>query len=94
MNVAVFEMEEWEHQACLRLEPHHHVRCVAQPLDQRNAADFSDAEVVRPFVNSRLDACVLSHFPRLKLIATRSTGYDHIDLDYCTMHGITDLGRA
>ncbi|WP_024506391.1 hydroxyacid dehydrogenase [Bradyrhizobium sp. ARR65] len=88
MNIVMFETEEWERQACVRLEPHHRVRCVAEPLDQRNAADFADAEVASPFVNSRLDASALSHFPRLKLIATRSTGYDHIDLPYCAAHGI------
>jgi len=89
MNIAMFETEEWEREACLRLEPHYHVRCVAEPLDERNAADFSDAEVASPFVNSRLDATALAHFPRLKLIATRSTGYDHIDLRYCAAHNIT-----
>src|SRR5262245_25999654 len=88
MNIAMFETEEWERQACVRLEPHHRVRYVTEPLDPRNAADFSDAEVASPFVNSRLDAAVLSHFPRLKLIATRSTGYDHIDLQYCATHDI------
>src|SRR5262245_41045787 len=89
MEIAMIENEEWERQACLRLEPHHRVCCVAEPLDRRNATDFSDAEVVSPFVNSRLDATVLSHFPGLKLIATRSTGYDHIDLDYSATNGIT-----
>src|SRR5262244_3610486 len=89
MNIAMFETEEWERQACVRLEPHHRVRYVTEPLDERNAADFSDAEVASPFVNSRLDAAALAHFPRLKLIATRSTGYDHIDLRYCATHNIT-----
>jgi D-lactate dehydrogenase len=89
MNIAMFETEEWERQASLRLEPRHRVQCVAESLDGRNAANFSDAEVASPFVNSRLDATVLSHFPKLKLIATRSTGYDHIDLHYCAAHGIT-----
>jgi D-lactate dehydrogenase len=89
MDIAMFETEEWERQAFVRLDPRHQVRYVAESLDQRNAADFSDAEVASPFVNSRLDATVLSQFPRLKLIATRSTGYDHIDLQYCVKHGIT-----
>jgi len=88
MNIAMFETEEWERQACVHLEPHNRLRYVGEPLDSRNAADFSDAEVASPFVNSRLDASVLSNFPRLKLIATRSTGYDHIDLQYCRTHGI------
>lgn len=89
MNIAMFETEEWERQACIRLEPHHRVRCVAEPLDQRNAADFSQADVASPFINSRFDASALAQFPQLKLIATRSTGYDHIDLDYCAKHSIT-----
>jgi D-lactate dehydrogenase len=88
MNIVMFETEEWERQACVRLESHHRVQCVAEPLDLRNAADFSDVEVASPFINSRLDASVLAHFPKLKLIATRSTGYDHIDLHYCAKHGV------
>jgi D-lactate dehydrogenase len=32
---------------------------------------------------------VLQLLPRLKLVATRSTGFDHINLDYCRAHGIT-----
>jgi D-lactate dehydrogenase len=43
---------------------------------------------VSPFVNSRLDAGVLAALSSLKMIATRSTGYDHVDLDYCRGHGI------
>jgi D-lactate dehydrogenase len=31
---------------------------------------------------------VLRQFSRPKLIATRSTGFDHIDLDTCTENGI------
>jgi len=88
MNIAMIETEESERQACVHLEPNSRLRYVGEPLDSRNAADFSDAEVASPFVNSRLDASVLSNFPRLKLIATRSTGYDHIDLQYCRTHGI------
>src|SRR5262249_59668001 len=52
------------------------------------AASCSCAEVASPFVNSRLDATVLAHLPKLKLIGTRSTGYDHIDLQYCAKHNI------
>jgi D-lactate dehydrogenase len=88
MKIALFETEEWEHQACLGLQVEHVVACTAEVLDESIAAAHSDAEVVSPFVNSRLDAGVLARLPRLKLIATRSTGYDHIDLDYCRAHGI------
>jgi D-lactate dehydrogenase len=89
MNIAVFEAEDWERQAFERLGPRYRVRCVAESLDERNAADFSDAEVASPFVNSRLTTSALAQLPKLKLIATRSAGFDHIDLEHCSARGIT-----
>src|SRR5690606_4745024 len=35
-----------------------------------------------------LSHLVLAQFANLKLVATRSTGSDHIDMDYCRAHGI------
>jgi D-lactate dehydrogenase len=89
MKVVVFETEEWEREACRRLMAAHEVACTAEPLDERTAEAFADAEALATFINSRLGAGVLQRLPRLRLIATRSTGYDHIDLDYCRAHGIT-----
>jgi D-lactate dehydrogenase len=89
MRIVVFETEEWEHEACLRLEPEHEVACTREPLDERTVAEYADAEVVTTFVGSRLGGEVLGRLPRLRLIATRSTGYDHIDLSHCAARGIT-----
>src|SRR5690242_6183982 len=88
MKIAAFETEEWEHQACLGLQPEHVVLCTPGTLTATTASAYADAEVISPFVNSKLDATVLAMFPRLRLIATRSTGYDHIDLAYCAVHRI------
>ncbi len=89
MRIAIFEAEEWERQACGRLEPAHALRCTPEALDARSVATHADAEIVSTFVNSRLDAEVLARFAALRLIATRSTGTDHIDLDWCAAHGVT-----
>ncbi len=89
MKIAVFEAEQWEHQACLGLQPSHEVICARSVLDEASAAAHAGAEIISPFVYSQLDARVLNHFDRLKLIATRSTGYDHIDLAYCRSRGVT-----
>ena len=88
MKVLAFETEEWEHRACLALQPDHDVACRLEPLNVETAADHADAEVISTFVNSRLDASVLACFSALRLIATRSTGYDHIDAAYCAAHDI------
>lgn len=88
MNITVFEAEEWERSACLNLRPAHNVTCTAELLDRETAAHNAESEAVSVFVNSRLSADVLRLLPKLRLIATRSTGYDHVDLDYCSSHGI------
>jgi len=51
--------------------------------------DASRCEVLSVFINSHLSESSLHAVPNLKLISTRSTGYDHIDLNYCRKAGIT-----
>ena len=48
----------------------------------------TDAEIVSVFVGSEVTGKVLDAFSSLKLIATRSTGYDHIDIEECRKRGI------
>ena len=88
MNIVVFEAEEWEAEACSVLQPPHRLRCTKEALGATNAEAFADAEIVTMFVNSRLDAPTLAKLERLRFIATRSTGYDHIDLDQCRKAGV------
>ena len=88
MKVVIFEAEEWEVQACASLGRMTLLSCTAEPLDETNAGDHADAEIVTTFVHSRIDADVLRALPHLRLIVTRSTGYDHIDLDFCREAGI------
>jgi len=42
-----------------------------------------DFDVISVFVNCQLNKKVLDKLPKLKMIATRSTGMDHIDLVEC-----------
>src|SRR5579862_3845506 len=48
-----------------------------------------DAEIVSPFIYSQIDAAFLQEHPNLRLIATRSTTYDQIDLEACDHFGVT-----
>jgi D-lactate dehydrogenase len=89
MKIVVFEVEDWEREAFVSLHAEHQIEFVAGSLTQENAEVYSQAEVVSPFIHSDLSADVLRHLGRLKLIATRSTGFDHIDLEYCDANNIT-----
>ena len=88
MDIVVFEAEQWEAEACAALRDRHQLRCTKDALSAANVGKFADAEIVTTFINSRLDRATLSILQRLRLIATRSTGYDHIDLEYCRQAGI------
>ncbi|MBU6323296.1 hydroxyacid dehydrogenase [Patescibacteria group bacterium] len=48
--------------------------------------DAADALCI--FIDSKIGASELERFPALKLIATRSTGFDHIDLAACAARGV------
>ena len=48
----------------------------------------AEVTVLSPFINSPLRAKEFDAFPKLKLIATRSTGYDHIDLAEAAKRGV------
>ncbi len=49
----------------------------------------ADARVLSLFIHTQIDARFLDAHPALRLIATRSTGSDHIDAGACEQRGVT-----
>jgi D-lactate dehydrogenase len=88
MKIVAFEVQHREVSSFERLRAEHEVVLVEEPLRAENAKRFQDAEIVCPFVYSDLGAGVLQDMPQIRMIATRSTGYDHINLRYCKERGI------
>lgn len=65
------------------------VDVVVAPEPLQEATELAaDAEMVSIFVGSVLQAEQLARMPKLKLVATRSTGFDHIDLAVCKEKGV------
>ena len=89
MKIAVFEVEDWERDAVQTLSDRHEIAFSHEPLDSPEEAQrHADAQVLSPFIYSDLDADMLRRFPALELVVTRSTGFDHIDTEYCRDNGI------
>jgi D-lactate dehydrogenase len=88
-TVFACDLEEWEKERFQDLSKEYRVEFCPQKLAPDTAKRARDAETLSVFIHSRLDPALLEELPKLKLIATRSTGYDHIDLDYCSEKGIT-----
>jgi len=88
MNIVIFEVDKNEHSYFRKAFKGHTVNFIDNELSQRNASKAAKADVIIIFIYSELNAPTLRKLPELKFIATRSTGYDHIDLSYCKKNGI------
>ncbi len=63
------------------------VRSFAETADLA-AKEIKDTTILSPFINSKIDKSVIDSLPNLKYITTRSTGFDHIDIEYAKSKGI------
>lgn len=60
-----------------------------EPLTVNNWEKAKDADVVSVFIYSKLTEQVLHNLPSLKLISTRSTGFNHVNLDAAQKRNIS-----
>jgi D-lactate dehydrogenase len=88
MRIAFFELEGWENHLILKEFPTHEVYLSRNRLTPEEIPSDTGFEVISVFVESQITADVIAKFPNLKFIATRSTGYDHIDIAACKARGI------
>ena len=84
------ELEPWEQDELTQSCPQ---RCEIVSFQNRleelsNEKIPERATVLSPFVHSKVSAEQLARLPKLKFIATRSTGCDHIDIPECNRRGI------
>lgn len=79
------ELEEWERKYMQdQCSPECHLFTVPTRLETvTDPRILAETVVLSPFVHSKCSAEALAKLPNLRAIATRSTGYDHIDLAYC-----------
>lgn len=62
---------------------------VAEGLNKQIPEDIKDATVLSLFVNSILTAEMIDEMEDLQVIALRSMGYDHVDVEHAEEKGIT-----
>jgi len=86
MKIAFFEVENWEERFLKKCFP----RAVfySSKLTLTKIKKIKKAEIISVFIYSKIDEKKLENLPNLKFIATRSTGFDHIDIELCKKRGI------
>jgi len=88
MKIIYFYNEEWEKEYMGKALAEHEVVFYQGTIEEHASVSGPNAEVLSVFVNSKINSEVLARFPKLKYIATRSTGFDHIDLASTSGKGI------
>lgn len=82
-NIAIFEIFGWEKAHMKRALKGHKVTFFEGLITPENASKVKNCDILSVFIYSKVNKKVLEQLPKLKTIATRSTGFDHIDSAYC-----------
>jgi D-lactate dehydrogenase len=87
--IAFVEMKDaWERDFIKKkMKEENRLLFLDEPFQDR-VKDLKEARILSVFVNSRVDKKQMELLPDLKCIATRSTGFDHIDLAAAKQRGI------
>ncbi len=88
MKIHYFSSESWEEEFVRARLPDTEIVFHEDSLATYPDLTDSDATVLCTFIESPIGATEMDRFPSLKLIATRSTGFDHIDLAAAEERGI------
>jgi D-lactate dehydrogenase len=87
MHIAFFEVKDWERTYLVERLPSD-IAHFASGVLTIPAAELRGLQALSIFIYSHVTRDVLDALPELKFIATRSTGFDHIDVQACKSRGI------
>ncbi len=88
MRIAFFEIQGWERPLLEEAFKEHELFFSEKPLQTSDLTTVRDFEALSVFIYSRVSREIIDAMTNLKLVATRSTGYDHIDLAAAKTRGI------
>jgi D-lactate dehydrogenase len=81
LKIAHFSLADWEKDEILtKLTEFEHVFVENQNIE-RNLDKIYDCQILDVFIYSKISSQTISQLPNLKLIVTRSTGFNHIDTE-------------
>lgn len=82
MKIAFFEVNSWEKEIITKWARELKADFFEKEVEE-TIEEAKKYEVISSFIYSDFSKKTLQKLPKLKMIATRSTGTDHIDLDFC-----------
>ncbi len=88
MKIVFFDLEDWEVEYFQKRIFNQDVEYYKTSIQETHSDTIYNADIICSFIFSPLGKQTLDKFKKLKLIATMSTGYDHIDMDECAKRNI------
>jgi len=88
MKIGFFELEKWEEAELRQNLKKHNLTFINSPVNSRNVSKVKECSAIAVFIYSNITKEILDQLPKLKYIATMSTGFNHIDLAECKKRGI------
>jgi D-lactate dehydrogenase len=88
MKISFFELAKGEQFSFSQAFGNAEISFFEEKLNENTVSEVADAEIISIFINSVIDKKIIDLMPKLKFISTRSTGFEHIDLEYCASRGI------
>jgi D-lactate dehydrogenase len=88
MKAAFFEVKDWERDYMAPQFPDDQLFFSEERLAEDLFPEERDFECLSVFIHSRITPAVLDQMPQVKVIATRSTGFDHVDTELCKQRGV------
>ena len=89
MKITIFDLKPEEKELLRQRLKGHTVTYFTEPLQKVAIKKFQNTEIISCFISSILDQKTIASLPNLKFIATRSTGFDHVDLKEATKRKIS-----
>lgn len=89
MKIAFFETDGWEEKILKKNFPQEELFFFQSKIDITSIPKRTDFDILSIFVESRITEEVIKNFSNLKFIATRSTGFDHINIEVARSKNIS-----
>lgn len=87
-KITFFDIKPWEKSYLKKKVKKHNLKFFEEPISNDNISKAKNSDIISVFIYSKVNKSILKKFPKLKMIATRSTGFDHIDLKECNKRKI------
>lgn len=88
LKITFFDIKPGESTYLKSKLKNHNLQFSPENISEENISLAKDSDIISVFIGSKVDKKLIAKMKKLKLIVTRSTGFDHIDLKECAKRKI------